>query len=50
MSNTVVIMYCSCIHSFQDRMYGPSKRLMNQTIKSDGHIYRCTVCERERMT
>ena len=34
-------------HEFQDRQFGLNIRLVNQTTKGNGTIYRCTVCGSE---
>jgi hypothetical protein len=38
---------CTCSHAFQDRVYGPQKRVHNMTKETPKGIpqpYRCTVC------
>jgi hypothetical protein len=35
------IIKCTCKHAFQDSLYGPSNRAMNDTKSGQ---YRCTVC------
>jgi hypothetical protein len=42
------IMPCTCESEFQDKTYGRNLRLFNQTRKSDGKLYRCTVCGKEK--
>ena len=39
------IFPCSCKHEFQDRVYGPGKRLHNPCKNG----YRCTVCGHVRL-
>ena len=34
-------------HPFQDQKYGNRKRVHNKTKKSEGTVYRCTVCGTE---
>ena len=41
------IMKCTCDHQFQDKTYGNGNRVFIQTKKSDGKLWRCTVCLRE---
>ena len=41
------IVWCSCVHKFQDVKYGKGKRVANNCTKDDGK-YRCTVCKTER--
>jgi len=41
------IIKCRCNHEFQDKRYGKGNRIHNQTTKSNGRIYRCTVCRNE---
>lgn len=45
MAKTTKIVNCDCQHSFQDKEYGPGKRLANYATKNGR--FRCTVCERE---
>lgn len=45
--STIKIIRCSCIHAFQDMLYGKGKRvgnLLKKRDKSDPSKYRCTVC------
>ena len=41
------IIKCECKNEFQDKRYGKGRRLANQTKKSDGKVFRCTVCGKE---
>ena len=34
-------------HDYQDKTFGLNIRLVNQTTKGNGTIYRCTVCGKE---
>lgn len=45
-----MILYCTCKHDHQDRLYGPGKRVHNPMAKSKvvEQSYRCTVCSREK--
>lgn len=45
MSKTI-IKECSCMHEFQDKLYGKRKRVHNALKKGSGgqQKYRCTVC------
>lgn len=38
--NGTSVVQCDCKHEFQDKNYGKSKRLANNTLKG----YKCTVC------
>lgn len=40
------VMFCRCIHKFQDKHYGKNKRLHNPLGGKGrgGEGYRCTVC------
>lgn len=41
------IIDCACKHEFQDRNYGPGKRVANSIKCEPGqNYYRCTVCGR----
>lgn len=42
------IKFCTCESKYQDEKYGKQKRVMNQTQKSNGQVYRCTVCGKEQ--
>lgn len=44
---TGILHRCKCSNAGQDAMYGKSVRVMNQTRKQDGKVYRCTVCQTE---
>ena len=39
-----MILKCSCKHTYQDKHYGPGKRVHNKCIKDRVVKYRCTVC------
>lgn len=42
------IKQCNCAHEFQDRVYGPFKRVMNEKIAGGKHSgWRCTVCGKD---
>ncbi len=41
----MAIRKCYCTHEYQDKKYGPGKRVMNPTTKPG--VYRCTVCGKE---
>ena len=45
-----MILQCTCIHPYQDKLYGRGKRVHNQMQRSGGASikYRCTVCKNER--
>lgn len=34
-------------HEYQDQKLGQNMRHVNQTTKSSGNVYRCTVCSKE---
>jgi len=38
------ILFHGCMHEYQDTLYGAQKRVCNQTTKTPGNVYRCTVC------
>lgn len=44
----VKILFCSCKHEAQDKLYGIGQRLMNPTAKTSPQQFRCTVCDKER--
>ena len=39
---------CVCASEYQDRRYGQNMRLHNPKADSNGTLWRCTVCGRER--
>lgn len=41
-ANKLVISKCSCVHQYQDNLYGKGNRVCNP-MKKDGDC-RCTVC------
>ena len=43
-----MILRCQCVSAYQDAMYGSSMRVHNRTKKSEGAVYRCTVCGDEK--
>jgi len=45
-----MIKKCTCKHTIQDKKYGEGRRVHNETkiSKGDGHMYRCTVCLKEK--
>ncbi len=45
------ISVCTCSNKYQDDKYGKQQRVFNMTQKKSGydHIYRCTVCLKERV-
>lgn len=46
---TTLKLPCTCRSEFQDQQHGKDGlRLHNQTRKSEGTVYRCTVCGTER--
>lgn len=45
---TTLKLPCTCRSEFQDQQHGTGLRLHNQTRKSEGTMYRCTVCGTER--
>lgn len=46
-SSKTIIQACVCKHEFQDKTYGPQKRVMNQLGKTKKDKFRCTVCDAE---
>mgnify|MGYP001217411881 CR=1 FL=1 len=47
MSKTVV-MFCNCIHEYQDMKHGNKRRVFNLTKKKNNEdTWRCTVCSKE---
>lgn len=40
------VLKCGCKHAYQDKRYGPGKRLHNALAGGKG--YRCTVCKKEQ--
>lgn len=38
------VMFCACVHNFQDKHYGKRKRLHNLADGVRAKGYRCTVC------
>ncbi len=46
--STVKVKPCICENQYQDSKYGKNQRVMNQTKKQDGKVYRCTACGREQ--
>jgi hypothetical protein len=45
------IMLCKCDHKFQNREYGPQKRVFNQAKgkgQTEKNRFRCSVCEQLR--
>lgn len=43
----VVIVKCTCEHSYQDKKYGLGKRVMNTLFGKNSNKARCTVCGKE---
>jgi hypothetical protein len=45
-----MILRCDCKHEFQDKEYGPGRRLHNLMGHKEGQSrkYRCAVCGKER--
>jgi len=39
-----MILKCNCKHDYQDKRYGPSRRVHNTCTKGGKTAYRCTVC------
>jgi len=44
----VKIIKCDYENKYQDKVFGKNNRVANQTKKSEGKIYRCTVCNKEK--
>jgi hypothetical protein len=47
---SIALVQCKCSHEFQDRTYGPGRRVANATQKAkakDRATVRCTVCSQE---
>ena len=42
------ILKCTCKHEGQDELHGKGMRVFNSTSKDD--TYRCTVCEKEKIS
>lgn len=40
------ILLCNCVHTYQDNIYGPKKRLHTYSTKKK--LWRCTVCLKEK--
>lgn len=47
MRNGTARVICKCPHEFQDKTYGPQRRVANATAKGDDKQteVRCTVCK-----
>lgn len=43
-----MILTCTCSNEGQDKLHGKKKRVFNRTRKSDGKLFRCTVCLKEK--
>lgn len=44
------IKNCDCSHPYQDREYGPARRVMNLVNKdAERRTWRCTVCGKDRV-
>lgn len=41
------ILHCVCKNYFCDEKYGDGKRPFNQTLQSDGKVWRCSTCNKE---
>lgn len=39
---------CSCVHDYQDTVYGKGMRVHNEMASKDPSKFRCTVCGTER--
>ena len=39
-----IILKCTCTHEYQDKLYGPGRRVHNGCKMLTGHGHRCTVC------
>lgn len=39
-----IIKPCTCIHPFQDQLYGPHQRVHNGPDPNPKESFRCTVC------
>lgn len=48
--STTHIIHCDCKNEYQDKQYGQSKRVANQTKKMSGviPIARCSSCGKEK--
>ena len=42
------VLECVCGSSYQDKRYGKDMRLHNPKASTNGTLWRCTVCGRER--
>jgi len=43
------ILFCDCVHEFQDEKYGKHQRLHNSTLDDKKRPpWRCTVCKKEK--
>lgn len=42
------IINCECTHEFQDKRYGPGKRVANVTGGKGNNGWRCTVCGKDK--
>lgn len=41
---TTAIKTCTCKSEFQDKLYGPGKRVMNE---GNNKVFICTVCDKK---
>jgi len=39
-----MILKCNCKHDYQDKRYGPGRRVHNLCVKGGKVAHRCTVC------
>lgn len=39
-----VVRICTCKHEYQDKKYGPGKRVHNVAAGKSSHSCKCTVC------
>ncbi len=45
---TTKVIFCGCTHEFQDKKYGPQKRVHNRGGKAGQWHWRCSVCNTKR--
>lgn len=48
--DSTAVLPCSCPSGFQDQRYGVGQRVHNKGkgLARDSHLWRCTVCGKER--
>lgn len=42
---TIAILACSCVHDYQDKVYGKGHRVHNLT---KSNTWRCSVCDKDK--